>query len=212
MSLVCRSNYAAIKSQGVRLKTRNFGDFLFHPKHVFPSISAAGNQWDYVVVTTKALPDVSDDSAAIVPVVGSRTAIVLIQNGVGVEEPYRRRFPQNDVLSAVTVISAEQVKPGVVVQNRWTRISIGPYTDGAGSKTSDTRTQEFVGLLKQGGIKDAEIYEERALQQVRWHKIAVGKSNGTSIIADYNVIDKCKHESFFGVVKRNGKRTNGDES
>ena len=156
---------------------RNFGDFQFHPEHVFPSISAAGgHQWDYVVVTTKALPDVSDDSAAIVPLVWPSTAIVLIQNGVGVEEPYRSRFPRNPVLSAVTVISAEQVKPGFVVQNRWTRISIGPYTDGVGSEEGTARAREFVGLLKQGGIKDAEVYDERALQQVRWHKIAVGKN------------------------------------
>jgi 2-dehydropantoate 2-reductase len=174
VSLICRSNYAAIKAHGVRLQTRTYGDYLFHPEHVFSSNGAAGgDHWDYVVVTTKALPDVSDDSAVIVPVVGPRTAIVLIQNGVGVEEPYRRRFPGNAVLSAVTIVSAEQVQPGVVVQNRWTRISIGPYTDGVGGEEGDARTREFVELLKQGGIKDAEVYEERALQQVRWHKIAV---------------------------------------
>jgi 2-dehydropantoate 2-reductase len=183
VSLVCRSNYTAIKTQGVCLQTRNFGEFLFQPEHVFPSIpAAAGYQWDYVVITTKALPDVSDDSAKIVPTVGARTAIVLIQNGVGVEEPYRRRFPRNPVLSAVTVISAEQVKPGVVVQNRWTRISIGPYTGGLGSEESTANTQEFVGLLKQGGINDAEVYDERALQQVRWHKIAVRSTHNNLYI------------------------------
>lgn len=166
----------------MRLQTRNFGDFDFRPEIVFPSISAAGDtRWDYVVVATKALPDVSDDSAAIVPLVGPRTAIVLIQNGVGVEEPYRSRFPRNPVLSAVTIISAEQVKPGVVVQNRWTRISVGPFTDGVGSEESTVRTREFVEFLKQGGIKDAEAYDERALQQVRWHKIAVRKDGATLI-------------------------------
>lgn len=175
VSLVCRSNYAAIKSHGVRLQTRNYGDYSFHPEHVFPSNAVAGKgyEWDYVVVTTKALPDVTDDSAAIVPVVGPGTGIVLIQNGVGVEEPYRRQFPRNTVLSAVTIVSAEQVQPGVVAQRRWTRISIGPYTNGFGREEGDARTREFVELLKQGGIKDAEVYEERALQQVRWHKIAV---------------------------------------
>jgi len=115
----------------------------------------------------------SDDSKVVVPAVGPRTAIVLIQNGVGVEEPYRRRFEGNVILSAVTVVSAEQVEPGMVVQNRWTRISIGPYTNGTGVEESNAKTRDFVGLLRDGGIGDAEIFEEKALQQVRWHKIAV---------------------------------------
>ncbi|KAF8583977.1 2-dehydropantoate 2-reductase [Ramaria rubella] len=183
VSLVCRSNYAAIKAHGVRLQTRNFGDFVFQPEHTFSSIQAAkGHTWDYVVVTTKALPDVSDDSELIASTVAPRTAIVLIQNGVGVEEPYKRRFAQNPVLSAVTVVSAEQVKPGVVIQNRWTRISIGSYTGGEGDDESNRRTQQFVGLLKQGGIKDAEVYEESALQQVRWHKIAINASMNPSAV------------------------------
>ena len=173
---MCRSNYTAIKAQGVRLQTRNFGEYTFQPENIFPSISAAGGQeWDYVVVTTKALPDMSDDSETVVPTVGPRTAIVLIQNGVGVEEPYRRRFEGNVILSAVTVVSAEQVEPGVVVQNRWTRISVGPSTNGTGINESNAKTRDFVELLKQGGIKDAEIYDEKGLQQVRWHKIAVGE-------------------------------------
>jgi 2-dehydropantoate 2-reductase len=180
VSLVCRSNYEAIASKGVTLRTRAFGNYVFTPEHVFPSIPAAAKQkipWDYVVVTTKALPDVSDDSELIHDLITSESStVVLIQNGVGVEEPYRKRFPKNVILSAVTIISAEQVEHGVIVQNRWTRISIGPYTDGLGSRelgAGDAKIKDFVGLLSEGGIKDAELYDERGLQMVRWHKIAV---------------------------------------
>ncbi|KAI5919655.1 ketopantoate reductase PanE/ApbA C terminal-domain-containing protein [Camillea tinctor] len=66
----------------------------------------------------------------IAPLVSPKSCIVLIQNGVGVEDPYRKRFPHNPIVSAVTVISAEQTEPGVIRQNRWTRISLGPYSRG----------------------------------------------------------------------------------
>ena len=95
-------------------------------------------------MTTKALPDRSDDSALIAPLVGPHSSIVLIQNGVGVEQPYRSRFPSTPIISAVTVISAEQTSPGTVRQNRWTRIHLGPYSDSAsfsaaaGTGTSST--------------------------------------------------------------------------
>ncbi|CAE6411781.1 unnamed protein product [Rhizoctonia solani] len=189
VSLVCRSNYRAIAERGVVLRTRSFGDYTFTPKHVFASVSDASKHkepWDYIVVTTKALPDVSDDSEVIQPLVTIRkSAIVLIQNGVGVEEPYRKRFPQNPILSAVTVISAEQVEPGVIVQNRWTRISIGPYTDGIGKDEKPEYNRLFVELLKNGGVKDAEEYSENDLQMVRWHKIAINASmNPSSVLSN----------------------------
>jgi ketopantoate reductase len=117
---------------------------------VFPSVAAAAidpgtsgagpHGWDFIIVTTKALPDRSDDSALIAPLVGPRSCIVLIQNGVGVEEPYRARFPTTPIVSAVTVISAEQTAPGTVRQNRWTRIHLGPYSNSASFSSSPVET------------------------------------------------------------------------
>jgi 2-dehydropantoate 2-reductase len=169
------------------MKTHSFGEYLFEPEHVFASIDQAascGVVWDFIVVTTKALPDVSDDSVLIERVVtrGGQSAIVLIQNGVGVEELYKTRFGDEvPLLSAVTVVSAEQVEPGVVVQNRWTRISIGPYT-GRIEEKQDEVTAKFVGILQAGGIKDAEAYDEKGLQAVRWHKIAINAAMNPSAV------------------------------
>ena len=96
VSLVCRSNYNAIKSNGVKLQTHSFGDYTFHPENTFNSVTQAADSlqgdacWDYVVVTTKALPpsDASNSEANLIrPVVSKGTTIVLIQNGIGIEKP-----------------------------------------------------------------------------------------------------------------------------
>lgn len=237
VSLVCRSNYKTIvegQSGAVHMRTRAFGDWDFRPEFVFSSIADAGKPspahlvnkytdasdvtWDYVVVATKALPDENpDEPGRIAPVIegaGQEAAVVLIQNGVGVEQPYRKRFEEDMViLSGVTVVSAELVEGGGTVrQNRWTRISgklypclasfellielglllgvlVGPYTDGVGpdegdnslagkvkrnvAKSLDAKTNAFTDLLRRGGIKDAEPHDEKDLQTIRWHKIAV---------------------------------------
>ena len=100
VSLVCRSNYKAIVEKGVTLKTKSFGDYTFTPKHVFASVAEAGKHqeiWDYVVVTTKALPDVSDDSDIVVPLVTrGKSSIVLIQNGVSAR--YIHHFKVSDLI------------------------------------------------------------------------------------------------------------------
>lgn len=201
VSVVCRSNYKAVKANGFIMKTHTFGDYTFVPKHTFSSPQEAHDskiQWDYVIVTTKALPDVNDDTKIIQNLVTpGKTVILLIQNGVGVEEPYRRAFATNPVLSAVTVISAAQIKPGTIQQNRWTRISIGPYSGddvldshaqlqasdrGARDEKATTMNAQIIQLLKEGGVKDAEEYDEAGLQLVRWHKIAINASMNPSAV------------------------------
>jgi len=200
VSCICRSNYPAVSKNGFKMKTHTFGEYDFQPTHTFSSpaqCEKSGIVWDYIVIATKALPDVSDDSKLIAKLVTpDRTAIVLIQNGVGVEEPYRKAYPSNPILSAVTVVSAAQPEPGTIVQNRWTRISIGPYSgDEALSKPlplDDVKKRDMnatalntrlVEMLKKGGVRDAEAYDEADLQLVRWHKIAInGCMNPSAVL------------------------------
>ncbi|CAI4215447.1 unnamed protein product [Parascedosporium putredinis] len=178
VSLVARSNYAAIQKDGVKMETHSFGDYLFRPHAVFPSAdeaaksaSAAGHAWDYVVVTTKALPERGDASA-------------LIQPSSAPPPP-----SSSSRTAAVTVISAEQTAPGIVRQNRWTRISIGPYTDGRGTGDEGTaragdRAVADIGRWwgDLGSIRDVDPHDEIDLQLVRWHKLCINSAMNPSAV------------------------------
>jgi 2-dehydropantoate 2-reductase len=193
VSVICRSNYKAVKANGFQVTSPQYGDYIFTPANTFANPDEArrsGIQWDYIVVSTKALPDISDDSTILEGLVGDKTAIVLIQNGLGVEEPYAKRFPRAAICSAVTIATCAQPEHGQIKHNRWTRINSGPYLphlDTGGSKDTDARITEqneaFIALLKEGGIKDAEAYSHAKLQLVRWHKIAINASfNPSSVL------------------------------
>jgi 2-dehydropantoate 2-reductase len=175
VSVVCRSNYNAVAANGFRIESHNFGTYTWTPHQVFPNPAAAKGNWNYVVVSTKALPDVSDDSALLEGLIQPGTSIVLIQNGLGVEEPYYTRFPEAHILSAVTIASCAQPEHGFIKHSRWTRINVGPY------KTSKD-AEEFVKLLD--GIKDASAYTEEKMQLLRWHKIAINAAmNPSSVLS-----------------------------
>jgi 2-dehydropantoate 2-reductase len=139
VSVICRSNYSAVASNGFRIISPQYGTYSWTPTRVFDSPGSAikaNVKWDFVVVSTKALPNVSDDSKLLDGLVTpDRTAIVLIQNGLGVEEPYAVRFPGSTVLSAVTIASCAQPAHGQIKHNRWTRINIGPYFSSQSSPT-----------------------------------------------------------------------------
>ncbi|CAD6893307.1 unnamed protein product [Tilletia laevis] len=207
VSLVCRSNYKAIAAGGVQMQTRNFGNYTFTPHRVFSSIdhaaastdvssssSSSSFRWDYIVVTTKALPDIVDDAAQIKPLVANgHSAIVLIQNGVGIERPHRVAYPNNPIISAVTVISAEQIAQGVIRQNRWMRIHLGAFfSDGPNSArpsseletASQDAVQRLVEMLKTGGVSDASSHSSAELQLIRWHKLTINSAfNPSSVLS-----------------------------
>jgi 2-dehydropantoate 2-reductase len=197
VSALCRSNYKAVQEHGFQVKSPKYGDSTFQPQYVFGSPEEARKakiQWDYLLVATKALPDVNDDSALLEDLVGPSTSIVLIQNGLGVEQPYAKRFPDASILSAVTIASAAQTQPGVIQHNRWTRISIGPYLPhldrgGAGPRADadrivTDRTARLVTLLQSAGVADAETYDHAGLQFVRWHKVALNAAmNPSSVLS-----------------------------
>lgn len=192
VSVICRSNYTAVSTHGFTITSPQYGSYTFRPTHTFANPAEARKsriQWDYIVVSTKALPDVSDDSAILEGLVSDDTAIVLIQNGLGVEDPYKKRFPHAVVCSAVTIATCAQPEHGVIQHNRWTRINSGPYLphlDTNNPKATDAQAVErndaFIKMLKEGGIKDAEAYSHAKLQLVRWHKIAINASMNPSSV------------------------------
>jgi 2-dehydropantoate 2-reductase len=192
VSVICRSNYTAVKAHGFHVTSPQYGDYTFTPTRTFanPEEARSGRiQWDYIVVSTKALPDVSDDSAILEGLVGEGTAVVLIQNGLGVEQPYQTRFPRAAICSAVTIASCAQTSPGQIKHNRWTRINSGPYLphlDTGGPKASDAaavqKNSALIALLREGGIEDASAYDHAKLQLVRWHKIAINASMNPSAV------------------------------
>ncbi|KAK5091152.1 hypothetical protein LTR05_001332 [Lithohypha guttulata] len=162
-----------------------FGDYEWQPTRTFGNASEAqkaGVKWDYVIVSTKALPDVSDDSELLQGLISEGTAVVLIQNGLGVEEPYYRRYPQASILSAVTITSAAQPDHGVIKHNKWTRINSGPYPSDSQAATKKNRLLNE--LLVKAGIKDALPYDAAKMQLLRWHKIAINAAfNPSSVLS-----------------------------
>ncbi|KIX00971.1 uncharacterized protein Z518_10037 [Rhinocladiella mackenziei CBS 650.93] len=191
VSVVCRSNYSAVKANGFQVASPQYGDYTWTPTRTFnspESVRQSGVKWDFVVVSTKALPNVSDDSKLLEGLISAQTAVVLIQNGLGVEQPYAQRFSDSSILSAVTVASAAQPSSGHIKHNRWTRINVGPFFSDSQTSSSELKAKAaaqnktFVDLLLKGGIKDAIADTHEKLQLVRWHKIAINAAFNPSAV------------------------------
>ena len=193
VSVICRSNYKAVAENGFQISSPQYGDYTFTPAHTFANRAearASNTPWDYIIVSTKALPDVSDDSEILEGLVSTTTAIVLIQNGLGVEGPYATRFPSAAILSAVTIATCAQPSHGQIKHNRWTRINSGPYLPhldtSSPPKPSDAtavdKNAALIAALVEGGITDASAYPHSKLQLLRWHKLAINAAMNPSSV------------------------------
>jgi 2-dehydropantoate 2-reductase len=108
VTAVCRTNYEAAKAHGLHIRSKIFGNVHFGPK-VVDKVSDANEQYDYIVVCSKAFPGTCKMIAA---AVSPQTAIVLGQNGIGIEDEYREMYPGNTIISGVVWLPVTQVEPG----------------------------------------------------------------------------------------------------
>ena len=95
VTAVCRSNFEQVKEHGIYIDSKIFGQVngrLVAVRTVAEAVSQGVGSFDYIVLTSKAFPGTSE---FIKDAVGENTAIVLAQNGIGIEEEYKERYPRN---------------------------------------------------------------------------------------------------------------------
>ena len=132
VSTLCRSDFEIVKSQGIRVKS-SWGDFKFFPKKVICKVDEYEEKPDYLLVTLKALPTLNVPHL-IANVAGPRTSIVLLQNGIDIESPFAKAFPQNEIISGLAFICVSRTSPGCVNHLDYGKLSIGNFPNGVSEK------------------------------------------------------------------------------
>jgi 2-dehydropantoate 2-reductase len=145
VATLCRSDYQAVKSEGIRV-TSTYGNFHFVPEKVIRDVKEYGPPPDYVLVGLKVLHEINT-AEIIKEVVGPDTAIVLLQNGVEIEEPVARAFPNNQIISGLAFICVTRTNPGHIDHVDFGRLVIGRFPAGKSDKTD-----LLAGLFNASGV------------------------------------------------------------
>lgn len=135
---------------------------------VYKTSSEAGRCFDYIVCVHKAInpesapplfKDVANDS----------TTFVLIQNGVGNEDPFRQYYPKSTIISCVTWVGAGQKTSGIISHTKSENTQIGLFPNPSLDRNLEQgRLQKFADLLKMGGTP---FSMEDNIQIQRWEKV-----------------------------------------
>lgn len=110
VTAVVRSDYDLVVTNGYQIDSVDYGIIKdYKPSNVVKTIddATAYGPFDYIVISTKNTPDIFKVEDLITSVVTPKTTtIVLLQNGIHIGEPLVERYPQNIILSGVSMISS----------------------------------------------------------------------------------------------------------
>lgn len=168
VTAVCRTNYTQVRDHGVLIRSAKWGSCRAEPVAVQSAQEAAQHgPFDFVLVCSKAFPGLAD---LIAPAVTPETAIVLAQNGIGIEEDYAAAYPHNDLISGVVYLPTTQVEPGIIEHGTpLERFEVGAFP-AESSRSAKAKVTLLVDLFAKGGGTCVPFED---IQAKRWEKLSV---------------------------------------
>jgi 2-dehydropantoate 2-reductase len=196
---VCRSSYEAVKSHGLVISSPVFGDLRAHPtvvKNVAEAVTQSGSPFNIILVCTKATPRSTSEAieairSAVVPGV---TAIVIIQNGLGVERPFYEAFPGTSIISGVAYLPTTQLSPGVFSHSEMERLHLGLYRPESDASPRTDALDLIAQRLTSGG---ATVCVTEDIQGERWNKVL---ANG--VVNPLCALSRCRDRELLETSSR----------
>jgi len=162
VSVVARSGIEDIRQNGYRIDSP-LGDLSFKPQRVLGAGEAIDTPLDYVLLALKLVPG-TDRIELLKPYRNGRPAIVLIQNGIAIEDEVAGGYPDQALISCVAYASASRKSPTHILHNsKFTRLVLGPWPQG-----SSRAAAERLAALVQAGGANAVVSED--IIGERWKK------------------------------------------
>jgi 2-dehydropantoate 2-reductase len=161
VSTLCRSDYEVVEANGVTVKSC-WGDFTYTPAEVVQHAGDYSEQPDYILIALKALPEI-EVADIIRDAVSPHTAIILLQNGINIEESLHKAYPDNELISGLAFICAVRTEPGIIHHMDYGRLVLGRYPQG-----DSDRVKDLVELFDTSGVP-CETSNQVMLD--RWKKL-----------------------------------------
>jgi 2-dehydropantoate 2-reductase len=108
--------------------------------------------FQFIVIALKNLPNIYSIPALVAPAITRSATIVLIQNGIGIEQPFVDSFPDSTTLSGGSMIGTRELSSGVIRHDKPDILHLGPiYNATIARKTEDELAASFASLYRASG-------------------------------------------------------------
>ena len=157
-----RSDYEYVKQHGLQVDSC---DGSFH----LDDVNAYQRPEDMPVcdVVLVCLKSVNNSKllALLPPLLHDRTLVVLIQNGIGVEEDVQKMFPDVQLAAGLAFICSAKTQPGIVSHQCYGSINLADY-----SCRDEALIQTVVDEFREAGIETGLVeYHEARWKKAVWN-------------------------------------------
>ena len=154
-----RSDYDAVKRNGVTIHSPE-GDFNARPKCARTPEEIG--QCDLVLVALKTTAN-DQFPKLIPPLVGPKTAVLTLQNGLGNEEELAKLFPIEQIMGGLCFVCLNRTAPGVVQHMAHGVVILGEF-----QRWPEPRTHDIASMFKNAAV-NCKVSEN--LIQAHWEKL-----------------------------------------
>lgn len=167
------SDYDYVRQHGLTINS-TAGDFHLDNVQAYHSTEDMP-KCDVVIVALKSTNQHLLKSL-LPPLLKEDTWVLLIQNGIGLEEDFVRDFPHTTVLAGLAFICSTKTKPGVVDHTDLGRLNIGDY-----NSRNPERLAALMETFRHAGVETEIVDYARA----RWQKAVWNMCfNGLTVVLD----------------------------
>jgi 2-dehydropantoate 2-reductase len=154
-----RSDFETVRHQGVRIQSTE-GDFEVRPdcaqrpEEIGPA--------DLVLIGLKTTAN-DQFFRLLPPLVGPKTAVLTLQNGLGNEEQLAQLFPVDQIMGGLCFVCLNRIAPGVIRHIGYGQVVLGEF-----KRPPEARTQGLAAGFREAGLP-CKVTDD--LARAHWEKL-----------------------------------------
>ena len=192
-----RSDYDYVKQHGLQIDSCD-GSFHLDALHVY-NATIDMPQCDIVLVCLKSINN-HKLRDLLPPLLGPQTLVVLIQNGIGVEQDVQQMFPDVQLAAGLAFICSAKTEPGRVNHQCYGQINFGNY-----SCRHVALLQQVVADFNAAGVKAGLVeYHEARWKKAVWNMpfngMTVALKTQTTLLLQHPATRKLIYEQMMEVI------------
>lgn len=179
VNFFARSDYSALSESGLFIESVN--GHLHLPDVKVSDQPSALPVSDIVLLCTKATIDQDDLKALLAHCVRETTTIVVLQNGLGMEQAIAELYPENRIIGGLCFICAHRLEPGRIQHLDYGGVRLGQYQMPKSEVASTSiDVEQLIHLFSSAGVQASMTQD---LLKARWQKLAWNiPFNGLSVV------------------------------
>lgn len=174
-----RSEYRAVAERGLQLNSAVHGELALQPVQAWHCV-ADMPKCDWLLVGAKTTSN-AELAPLIARLAAANARVVLLQNGLGVEDRLRPLLPDSlHLLGGLCFICVHRSAPGVIEHQALGAVNLGYHSGPPELDEAQAIVEEGAELFRSAGIESVAMAD---LQQARWQKLVWNVPyNGLSVL------------------------------